>query len=256
MSTTTHSWQGEPSDADAPLVSLGPTHGLSTDFDPMGGSASDSCSRCGAGMAPDQRYCTECGERRGKPRFSVASGAQATPARAQATPPSRRRRMPQSSSTTLIAGIATLLLALGVGVLIGENNGSTTSAKGPTVITVGGGSAGAATTSTPSTASSPGTSTGAGSTGSAASSHNSTNSSKHSKASKSSTGASNAAAAPVSAAKATSSAALNNAAKAAQKTLGTNANIGSPTSQPGQSCAAGTPGCENGKQTPNLFGGG
>jgi hypothetical protein len=54
-----------------------------------------------------------------------------------------------SANTTLIAGIGTLLLALGVGVLIGRT-GNGTSAKAPPaqVITVaGGGSAGAASAS-------------------------------------------------------------------------------------------------------------
>ena len=74
-------------------------------------------------MAADQRYCLECGQRRGDPRLpfmdavvlmdTVIKG----PQRASAAPATRRRRW--SPNATLIAGIATLLLALGVGVLIG-----------------------------------------------------------------------------------------------------------------------------------------
>ena len=58
-------------------------------------------------------------------------------------PPSERRPQGITANTALIAGIATLVLAIGVGVLIGKagNNGSATAANAtPQIIKVGGGS--------------------------------------------------------------------------------------------------------------------
>jgi hypothetical protein len=108
-------------------------------------------------MSSDQRYCVACGERRGKPRFSIPAGggAGAAPSSevatvgASASPPvSRVSRA--SSGTTIVAGVGTLLLAMGVGVLIGRNsagnvNNRPVQAAAPTVVTVGGG-AGTGTT--------------------------------------------------------------------------------------------------------------
>jgi hypothetical protein len=79
---------------------------------------SDRCANCGSPLAPDQRYCVECGERRGKARFSFDTLAAPKPAPAA---PKRPRRPRISSSFSFILGVATLLLALGVGVLIGHN---------------------------------------------------------------------------------------------------------------------------------------
>jgi hypothetical protein len=116
----------------------------------------EQCSACGSAMAADQRYCVECGHRRGPPRVPQLD---AIAQRAAETAPSRRpHRGPRvSANTTLLAGIGTLLLALGVGVLIGRSgNGSSAKAPPAQVVTVaGGGTAGTAST-TP-TASQPAT---------------------------------------------------------------------------------------------------
>jgi hypothetical protein len=85
----------------------------------------DACVSCGAGLQTDQRYCLECGARSGPPRLAFMDGRP----RPQAEPPpsapgpalargpvAARRPAP---GITLIAGVATLLLAMGVGVLIG-----------------------------------------------------------------------------------------------------------------------------------------
>jgi hypothetical protein len=115
----------------------------------------DRCVSCGTPMSSDQRYCVACGERRGKPRFSLPAGggAGAVPstevAPASASPPAPRAPR-ASSGTTIVAGVGTLLLAMGVGVLIGRNSASNVNARpvqaaAPTVVTVGGG-AGTATT--------------------------------------------------------------------------------------------------------------
>jgi hypothetical protein len=110
----------------------------------VGGAVGDRCTACGTQLATDQKYCLNCGERRGKPRFALgttAAPAAAAPAAASKTPKKQR----VSSSTALVAGVGTLLLALGVGVLIGHtNNGSSKNANAPAqVITVGGSSGGA-----------------------------------------------------------------------------------------------------------------
>lgn len=108
----------------------------------VGATVGDRCAACGTPMATDQKYCLNCGERRGKARFplstSVAAPAAAAPPTAS-RPPKKQRF---SSSTALVAGVGTLLLAMGVGVLIGRtDNGSSKNANAPAqIITVGGSS--------------------------------------------------------------------------------------------------------------------
>jgi hypothetical protein len=88
----------------------------------------DRCSVCNALLAEDQRYCVNCGERRGKPRFSLTD-SRASAARAAAAGPAGPR-FRSSASMTLVAGIATLLLAMGVGVLIGRSGNSPSQKQG------------------------------------------------------------------------------------------------------------------------------
>lgn len=109
----------------------------------VGAAVGDRCVACGTQLATDQKYCLNCGERRGKPRFALGTtAAPAAAAPAAASKPPKKQRV--SSSTALVAGVGTLLLALGVGVLIGHtNNGSSKNANAPAqVITVGGSSGG------------------------------------------------------------------------------------------------------------------
>lgn len=108
----------------------------------VSGTVGDRCVGCGAPLSSDQRYCVNCGERRGAPRFTLPTAVAEEPA---AAPPRRREpRGPRvSSAATLVAGVGTLLLAMGVGVLIGHttSNATRTAAAAPTqVIRVGGGS--------------------------------------------------------------------------------------------------------------------
>jgi hypothetical protein len=131
----------------------GPTESL------VAGTMGDRCVNCGAPLAADQRYCVNCGERRGAPRFTLpAATATAGSSEPSEPPPSKRGRRPRASSgATLVAGVGTLLLALGVGVLIGHGAGSTKTVQQPRaqVIKVnegGGGGGGAATTSAASNA--------------------------------------------------------------------------------------------------------
>ncbi|HTX31338.1 MAG TPA: zinc ribbon domain-containing protein [Solirubrobacteraceae bacterium] len=188
------------------------------------GVVGDRCPNCQAPMAADQRYCLNCGERRGRARFSpttFAAPAAAAGGTTETTVVSHHHRSRFSGGATLVAGVATLLIALGVGVLIGHNSNT---GKAPTqpIITVGGG--GAATNS----ASTPATTTPA-STG---------------KASKK-------------VAKATVVHVTAKAAKAATaaagKVLGSSKNLSNNVQQSvGGSCSGGA-GCQGGKFTGNFF---
>jgi hypothetical protein len=120
----------------------------------------DRCVACGAPLSSDQRYCINCGERRTAPRFALANVA-APAAEAVTTVTRRAPRRRASSGSTLVAGIGTLLLAMGVGVLIGRTNstngGSQRSAAPNIHVTVGGGAGTAAgTTANPRTSGSAG----------------------------------------------------------------------------------------------------
>jgi hypothetical protein len=108
-------------------------------------------------MAADQRYCTDCGERRGDPRLPFMDGrtaaeppapiatATAYPVAGYAAPPPAKSKW--SSGMALLATIATLLLAMGVGVLIG-NKGDNSNAASQQPIIVGGTGATAASGAT------------------------------------------------------------------------------------------------------------
>jgi len=101
-----------------------------------------TCRECHAPLAGDQRYCLACGARCGDTRVPVpgAIGA-ASPAPAGAAP----RR---GGGLTTVAGVATLVLAMGVGVLIGRAGHDDAPAKAaapaPQVIRVSGAAAQAA----------------------------------------------------------------------------------------------------------------
>ncbi len=112
------------------------------------------CASCGAVLAPDQRYCVECGQRRGptRPPFAGAPGQQPQPS--APAPPSRRG--PRfSANTALIAGIGTLMLAMATGVLIGRT--SAPSSKNAPIQYVGAPTAAAPSTTTGAGAASPST---------------------------------------------------------------------------------------------------
>ncbi len=191
-------------------------------------AASDLCANCQAPLASDQRYCVNCGERRGKARPPFEPTASKAPA---PPPPKRERRTRASAGTTLIAGVATLLLAMGVGVLIGQN-GTSNSGKQPAapaaqVITVNGGGGGSGSTATASTGSK---SKKAGKKGSA----------KHG-------------AAPVAHLSKKTTAAVN---QGAANVVGTTQKLAPATVKVGGKCQTGEAGCQNGKFTGGFFGGG
>ena len=111
-------------------------------------ASEDRCGGCGAPLAHDQQYCVECGERRGASRFPAGQPAmEASPRRARAPRAPRGQRI--SSGTTLVAGVGVLLLAIGLGVLIGRlgHNPPVQKQAPAEVVTVqGGGGGGTATT--------------------------------------------------------------------------------------------------------------
>jgi hypothetical protein len=132
------------------------------------GAMHEQCSACGAAMAPDQRYCLECGERNGPARVPALDRGRQRPDEPPAPRSPQRQRT--SVNTALIAGVGTLLLALGVGVLIGRSSNNT-SAKTPPpqVVTVaGGGGSGSGTAGTGTTGAGSSTSSAAQTPGAAA----------------------------------------------------------------------------------------
>jgi hypothetical protein len=109
---------------------------------------------CSAPLATDQRYCLECGERRlpmssilagGTPTGASASGASAQARSTPAAPPAGSRppqgpfvdgAAQRNNALTVIAGVGVLLLAMGVGVLIGRSGSSGQSNAPAQVISV------------------------------------------------------------------------------------------------------------------------
>jgi hypothetical protein len=108
------------------------------------GSASARCTACDAPIASDQRYCLQCGERLAPiSGFLLGRGGEATreqpPEGTPLTPPGlapppSQATAPRSNVLGVLAGVGVLLLAMGVGVLIGRAGNSRTPAK-PEVIT-------------------------------------------------------------------------------------------------------------------------
>jgi hypothetical protein len=195
-------------------------------------AAGDHCVNCGVPLASDQRYCVNCGERRGKPRFTLAAPTEAAVQETTVRTASAPRRPRPSAGLSLIAGVATLLLAMGVGVLIGHNNSSANSGhqSSTPAITINGGGA----------ATNPASATGAGSTGGSFTGGSHAAKAKH--------------AASAKAAKAPPKVVIQKAAAAASKVTGGSAQVAGATATQGSSCAAGTAGCQNGKLTGNFFG--
>jgi hypothetical protein len=116
----------------------------------------EQCPSCATTVAPDQRYCLSCGQRCGEPRLPFMNAvtfmdAMKRPKTAAATPPAKPKRRGVSANAALIAGVGTLILAMGVGVLIGRSGDqSVTSAPAAAQIikVPAGGGAEAATAST------------------------------------------------------------------------------------------------------------
>jgi hypothetical protein len=185
----------------------------------------DACGSCGAALATDQRYCLECGQRHGDPRLPFMDAVVLMEAAKRPPPappqPGKKRRTGISPDAALIAGVGTLLLALGIGVLIGRSSHQEIAQAPavPQIIKVGGGE----------DASGPakGTTTTGG-------------------------GAANAKT------KKQKAAALKEAEAhpAAEDVLkpAAGVNLPAPTVKPGDKCDKGAAGCENGEFTGDFFG--
>ena len=113
---------------------------------PLGTESAERCRRCGAALADDQRYCLECGERRAPARSALLGAPQAisrggSGAGAPSSPPGypQQQQPARSNGVVLLAGVGVLLLAMGVGVLIGRSVAPSSSAGPAQVITVGSG---------------------------------------------------------------------------------------------------------------------
>jgi hypothetical protein len=123
---------------------------------PALGEAGETCCECGAPLAADQRYCLNCGHRRGGPRvdFRQHLPAEDSAATNGSTPPATAIGdvsvvdHPYGGSTTgaspekpqrdyaplaAVGGIAVLGLMLLVGVLIGRGGGDSVSAPAPII---------------------------------------------------------------------------------------------------------------------------
>ena len=207
-----------------PDVSLSPVP--QPDLSPAPADA-EACGSCGAAMAKDQRYCLECGQRRGDPRLPFMDAVVLMDAvkRSQQPPPPppKPKRGGVSPNAALIAGIGTLLLALGIGVLIGHSGTREVAqtAAAPQVIKVGGGEGESATAFS-----------GASTTGGNAASK--AKSKKQRQA-------------------ALKESEAHPAAEEVLKPAG-DVNLPPPTVQPGEKCEKGAAGCEGGEFTGNFFG--
>ena len=115
---------------------------------------------CGAALAPDQRYCVECGQRHGRsdlPFAPVALEYEDTPT--EKPHPARARMTRMTTNSAFIGLVGVLLLALGVGVLIGRAGNASASKTNPPVqvvtVAAGGGAPAAGSTAGTSAGSTP-----------------------------------------------------------------------------------------------------
>jgi hypothetical protein len=108
--------------AQTPGTGEGETVGL-----PVVGQEGETCEQCGSVLATDQRYCINCGCRRGEARVDyehrLAGGAQPV---VNGAVPAVRAPNPQWSPLVAIGAIALLGVFLLLGVLIGKKDNNTT----------------------------------------------------------------------------------------------------------------------------------
>ncbi|MEA2218031.1 MAG: hypothetical protein QOJ35_657 [Solirubrobacteraceae bacterium] len=107
------------------------------------GQAFEQCAACGAPLAHDQRYCLHCGELRAgarRPMPAALRGPIDAPAARVVDVAAPARVGP--SLGAVLAGFACLLLAMGIGVLIGRGGGEP-AAQAPLPVAAADASAGA-----------------------------------------------------------------------------------------------------------------
>lgn len=127
MSISTESSQGEPA---SPAKSE-PSAGGSL----LGGAAGDRCAVCEAQLAIDQRYCVECGTRRGSPRFQLANAAVGEPSKNAG--PSASAAATAVTRIQLLLALLVVAVAIGVGVLIGQGTATRTTTTVRTASSLG-----------------------------------------------------------------------------------------------------------------------
>jgi F0F1-type ATP synthase membrane subunit c/vacuolar-type H+-ATPase subunit K len=160
---------------------------------PTLGAQGEPCATCGSPLAADQRYCLECGTRRTDARLAfrdILSGQAPPPGAAPAGSPAPSDPPPARAGLAFLAGLLCLLVALGVGVLIGRSGDKTPTAAAPPpaqVITVSGAAPAATTPAAGSTDNTGATSTDSSSSSSSKSTKDSSSSTKSSKSSSKST---------------------------------------------------------------------
>ena len=114
------------------------------------GEAGESCRECGGPLAVDQRYCLNCGRRRGEPRVdfeqhlpakngAAGNGAIAPPpadgvAPTAAAPPPEQKPQRDYAPLAAVGGIAVLGVMLLLGVLIGKGGDDAATAPAPQVV--------------------------------------------------------------------------------------------------------------------------
>jgi len=109
---------------------------------PLVGVPGDTCATCGSALSPDQRYCLSCGTRRSGANLhfqqilAAEAAAQApTAGVGQAASGAAASSATTRSSMPALASIACLLLALGVGVIIGKSGSGSGSAATTQAVT-------------------------------------------------------------------------------------------------------------------------
>jgi len=211
----------------------------------------ESCPNCNARMAVDQRYCLNCGHRRGDPRLPFMDAVvfmesmNAPGGAGGAAPPPPPARSDGSgrwnANAALIAGVATLVLAIGVGFLIGRSgHDGSTPAAAPQVIKVEGGGETAAATEAPEGSTGGKEKSGGKSKGGSKAAEEAKTSPKATKKSKEN-----------------SEVGAHGASKATEEVLHTEGDVklAEPEVKVGGECEAGTAGCgDSGKFEGNFFG--
>lgn len=117
-----------------------PTESIATEHGALPATG-PACAACGSPVAADQRYCLECGERQVPVSEFLRGGAPAHPPEQPpaALLPGPPAEPPRSNLVALLAGVGVLLLAMGVGVLIGRSGSGTARSPATEVVSVAGG---------------------------------------------------------------------------------------------------------------------
>lgn len=117
------------------------------------GPPGEACPSCGTPLNQDQRYCLSCGVRREgmEPTFIRILAEPAKPVPGPPTPAQQPASPSSGASKSPLPALATiccLLLALGIGVVIGKSGGSDSSTAKPQVVSLGAAGAAAGTETT------------------------------------------------------------------------------------------------------------